>query len=186
MERILAQEARGFGSKVSGVAIGAFNLPARFIAKGFDDIGQNIISKQKEAYEDTLIEALINPEAAVELRRYFNKINPKMYYYTQALGRGGVELIDEVFNQNEAELNRQLQEERSTPSFGEFEQEEVEVDPNLQSSINTFQMPNVSQPLFDVPETDLGLEQLSSPTILPNEKDREIAMRRMGGIGSLV
>ena len=109
-----------------------------------------------------------------------------MYYYTQALGRGGVELIDEVFNQNEAELNRQLQEERSTPSFGEFEQEEVEVDPNLQSSINTFQMPNVSQPLFDEPETDLGLEQLSSPTILPNEKDREIAMRRMGGIGSLV
>ena len=176
MERILAQEARGFGSKVSGVAIGAFNLPARFIAKGFDDIGQNIISKQKEAYEDTLIEALINPEAAVELRRYFNKINPKMYYYTQALSRGGVELIDEVFNQNEAELNRQLQEERSTPSFGEFEQKEVEVDPNLQSSINTFQVPNA----------DLGLEQLTSPTILPNERDREIAMRQMGGIGSLV
>jgi len=186
MERILAQEARGFGSKVSGVAIGAFNLPARFIAKGFDDIGQNIISKQKEAYEDTLIEALINPEAAVELRRYFNKINPKMYYYTQAISRGGVELIDEVFNQNEAELNRQLQEERSTPSFGEFKQEEVEVDPNLQSSINTFQVPNVSQPLFDEPETDLGLEQLTSPTILPNERDREIAMRQMGGIGSLV
>ena len=47
-------------------------------------------------------------------------------------------------------------------------------------------MPSVSQPLFDAPETDLGLEQLSSPTILPDEKDREIAMRQMGGIGSLV
>jgi hypothetical protein len=84
------------------------------------------------------------------------------------------------------ERDEALRLEEQNPSFGEFEQEEVEVDPNLQSSLNTFQMPNVSQPLFDEPETDLGLDQLSSPTILPNEKDREIAMRQMGGIGSLV
>ena len=181
MERIMAQEGRGFGSKVGGVVTGLFNLPSRFIAKGFDDIGQNIISKQKEAYEDTLIEALINPDAAVELRRYFDKINPKMYYYTQALTRGGVDAIDEIFNQNEARLNEQLQEEREDPSFGPF-QEEPPVE-NLQGAIDSFQMPEMNEQIFSAPGPDLNLQQTLSPTILPDEADREIAMRSSGIAG---
>ena len=177
----MAQEGRNFGSKVGGVITGLFNLPSRFIAKGFDDIGQNIISKQKEAYEDTLIEALINPDAAVELRRYFDKVNPKMYYYTQALTRGGVEAIDEIFNQNEARLNEQLQEEREDPSFGPF-QEEPPVE-NLQGAIDSFQMPEMNEQIFSAPGPDLNLQQTLSPTILPDEADREIAMRSSGIAG---
>ncbi len=156
-------------------------MPSRFIAKGFDDIGQNIISKQKEAYEDTLIEALINPDAAVELRRYFDKINPKMYYYTQTLSRGGVEALDEVFNQNEARLNEQLQEERDEPSFGPLQ---VEPTPdNLQSSIDNFVIPQMNEQMFDVQSPNLNLQQTLSPTILPDEADREIAMRSSGIAG---
>ena len=181
MERIMAQEGKKFGSKVGEVIRGAFNLPSRFIAKGFDDIGQNIISKQKEAYEDTLIEALINPDAAVELRRYFDKINPKMYYYTQTLSRGGVEALDEVFNQNEARLNEQLQEERDEPSFGPLQ---VEPTPdNLQSSIDNFVIPQMNEQMFDVQSPNLNLQQTLSPTILPDEADREIAMRSSGIAG---
>ena len=50
---------------------------------------------------------------------------------------------------------------------------------------STSQVP-VSQPAFDLPESDLAPPQMLSPTILPDEKDREIAMRQMGGLGSLV
>ena len=41
-------------------------------------------------------------------------------------------------------------------------------------------MPNIDQPLFDQPSPDLTLQQTLSPTILPDELDREIAMRESG------
>ena len=168
--------------KAAGILKGLFNLPSRFIAKGFDDFGENIIRKQKEAYEDELIEALINPDRAVELRQYFDTLNPKIYYYTQTLARGGVEALDEIFNQNQARLNEIINIEQEDPSFGPLQVEQpVE---NLQSSLNQFQMPNIDQPLFDQPSPDLTLQQTLSPTILPDELDREIAMRN-SGIASL-
>jgi hypothetical protein len=56
----------------------------------------------------------------------------------------------------------------------------------LQSNIGQFSLPQMNQPAFDLPESDLAPPQMLSPTILPDEKDREIAMRQMGGLGSLV
>lgn len=56
----------------------------------------------------------------------------------------------------------------------------------LQSNIGQFSLPQMNQPAFDLPESDLAPSQMLSPTILPDEKDREIAMRQMGGLGSLV
>ena len=47
-------------------------------------------------------------------------------------------------------------------------------DVQLADQIVSFESPQVSDP-----------EIVMSPSILPNEKDREIAMRDMGGIGSL-
>ena len=44
----------------------------------------------------------------------------------------------------------------------------------------------MNQPAFDMPSSDLAPPQMLSPTILPDEKDREIEMRQMGGLGSLV
>jgi len=55
----------------------------------------------------------------------------------------------------------------------------------LQSNIGQFSLPQMNQPAFDMPSSDLAPPQMLSPTILPNEKDREIAMRQMGGLGSL-
>ena len=182
MSRLLEQEGMSRSVKAAGILKGLFNLPSRFIAKGFDDFGENIIRKQKEAYEDELIEALINPDRAVELRQYFDTLNPKIYYYTQTLARGGVEALDEIFNQNQARLNEIINIEQEDPSFGPLQVEQpIE---NLQSSLNQFQMPNIDQPLFDQPSPDLTLQQTLSPTILPDELDREIAMRE-SGIASL-
>ena len=45
----------------------------------------------------------------------------------------------------------------------------------LQQDIDSFTVPNVSSPSLAM-----------SPTVVPDERDREIAMRDMGGISSLV
>ena len=52
----------------------------------------------------------------------------------------------------------------------------------LSQSIDSFEMPDIATPAF---EPDLNPMQAASATILPDEKDREIAMRQLGGIGSL-
>ena len=57
---------------------------------------------------------------------------------------------------------------------------------NLQTSINNFQMPQVQGNMFEAPQPTLAPQQMMSPTILPNEDDREIAMRRQTGIAGLV
>jgi len=57
---------------------------------------------------------------------------------------------------------------------------------NLQTSINSFQMPQVQGNMFEAPQPTLAPQQMMSPTILPNEDDREIAMRRQMGIAGLV
>ena len=63
-------------------------------------------------------------------------------------------------------------------------QEEAEAQPvtpptdNLQGAMQNFEVPQIDQPLFDQP--DLNPIEVMSPTILPNEKDREIALRNSG------
>ena len=57
---------------------------------------------------------------------------------------------------------------------------------NLQGSIDNFQMPQVQGNMFEAPQPTLAPQQMMSPTILPNEDDREIAMRRQMGIAGLV
>jgi hypothetical protein len=50
-------------------------------------------------------------------------------------------------------------------------------DTNLASQIDSFTLPSV---------TESTMELAMSPTVVPDERDREIAMREAGGIGSLV
>lgn len=173
-------------SKIGSVAESIVNIPSAVAARGFRLPGmQKAETLQKDAFVDFLISNIVDPKKNIILRESITDIKPKIYLLTQTFAKGGMEAVENLATTIK-ERDEALRLEEQNPSFGEFEQEEVKVDPNLQSSINTFQMPNVSQPLFDEPETDLGLEQLTSPTILPDEKDREIAMRQMGGIGSLV
>ena len=54
---------------------------------------------------------------------------------------------------------------------------------NLQTSINNFAMPAIEQFAFEQPRSELSLPEMMSPTILPDELDREIAMRGSGIAG---
>ena len=49
--------------------------------------------------------------------------------------------------------------------------------PQLTEQIDSFTLPSV---------TESTMELAMSPTVVPDERDREIAMREAGGIGSLV
>ena len=55
----------------------------------------------------------------------------------------------------------------------------------LAENIDAIQVPQIDQPLFET-ESDLAPTELLSPTILPDERDREIAMRQQLGIAGLV
>jgi len=56
----------------------------------------------------------------------------------------------------------------------------------LQQDLSNFAVPMSQEPVFGMPQSNLTPPEMLSPTILPDEKDREIAMRQMGGLGSLV
>jgi hypothetical protein len=188
MQNLIQQEGKSVLTKTGGFLSALLTVPSRFIARGFDDIGENILLKQKERYEDVLIEALINPNKAKELRTFFDKLNPKMYFYTQSFVRGGTEALENIFVENQARMNEVLRVEKEEPSFGPLQREEtpdVDVE-NLQSQLNTFEMPSVDQDLFQAETPELTALEMASPTILPDERDREIAMRRQAGIAGLV
>ena len=55
-------------------------------------------------------------------------------------------------------------------------------DPQLAQSIDNFQMPEFSGNAFGAVDPVMA----SSPTLLPDERDREIAMRQNQGIAGLV
>ena len=171
---------------------GIFNIVPRLITKGFDDISENIIATQKEAYEDVLIDALINPKRAVELRQYLDAINPKIYFLTQGFARGGKEFIDYVSespSERYNELQKDLQEIEKqknidvTKQIIERENREKE---NIGSQIKNVN-PNTTSSLMNIPAfPDTGkINPAVSPTVLPNPQDRELAMRK-SGLASLV
>ena len=78
---------------------------------------------------------------------------------------------------------------RDETSANEVKLKEIE---NLQGSIDNFQMPQAQGSMFDAPPPNmappptLAPQQMVSPTLLPNEDDREIAMRQRAGIAGLV
>ena len=117
-------------------------------------------------------------------------MQPNVYLLTQTYARGGFEGVNELATTIRSR-QEDIEAEVADPSFGPLQAEPVEqpeVDSNLQGAINQFDMnmPQIDQPIFEMPGLELSPPELTSPSILPNEKDREIAMRQVGGIGSLV
>jgi|TARA_R110001606_G_scaffold33079_2_gene99282 hypothetical protein len=95
-------------------------------------------------------------------------------------------------------MRPQFRQEASPTEAGVEPVSESEIQ-NLQTQMQDFEMPDIATPAFEpnfmptIPSTlvaqtkpDLDPMQMASATILPDEKDREIAMRQqLGGIGSL-
>jgi len=185
---IEAEGATGLG-KARRYATGIFNLIPRLVGKGFDDVSQNILASQKEVYEDVLIEALINPKRAIELRSYLDTIKPATYLAVQTWGRGGEEALDTIttsIDERNAAILEEQQRHQDEQLMQEYQQQESDLK-NLQGSLQDFQVPQIDRPLFE-PEADMIVNPIlaQSPTIIPDPRDREIAMRQQLGIAGLV
>lgn len=165
--------------KTAGVVDAVSSIPSRLLFRG-TDLAAKANAAQKDAYIDLLISHVVDPSKRVILQEGLQAFKPNVYLATQTFARGGtegvIELADTIRMQNE-----RLKEEVAEPTSGPLQEEQPLED--LQGSLNQFQMPNIDQPLFDEPSPDLTLQQTLSPTILPDELDREIAMRGSGIAG---
>ena len=139
-------------------------------------------SRQKNAYMDLLISHIVDPSKVVESQAMLEAVKPLVYLMSQTFARSGKEGLDTLFTDIDSR-NQSLMDASEERAI-ETQQVEAPMDQqNLQSQIQDFQMPDIATPAF---EPDLSPMQATSATILPDEKDREIAMRQLGGIGSLV
>ena len=112
---------------------------------------------------------------------------PVTYAVSQSFAKGGWEGINNLSNtldqteqlrQDRAEI-REKEKANLPTSFEETSPYRNETD-NLQGAMQNFEqsMPQIDQPLFE--ESSLTPMEALSPTLLPNEKDREIALRNSG------
>ena len=109
-----------------------------------------------------------------------------------------INAVRQTLNRFQAPLVLQSLEETREPEFiDEMPSNDVNLRSennlsNLQGSIDNFQMPQAQGSMFDAPPPSmappptLAPQQMVSPTLLPNEDDREIAMRQQAGIAGLV
>ena len=136
-----------------------------------DDIAKSIALRQNEAYQNQLADYLLSGQPIEDVIKVFDT-----YGYTQAQSaiRGADEAVDYISDDDDISYR----DERIKDEV----RKELEAIQNQQSINMT---PQVNVPVFDVPE--MTSTERMSPSILPNEKDREIAVRDVSqGIGSLV
>ena len=114
------------------------------------------------------------------------QFKPGVYLLSQTFARGGIEAVTSLAD-TIREQNERIEQEVEAPTSGPLEQNPNQ--PNREDILNQINTlsPNTFTPIIgstDGPE--LSLPQMTSPSILPNEKDREIAMRQQSGIAGLV
>ena len=188
-------EIEGSGlSRYAAMALKApFDIPQRILIRGFDDLSQGAIAFQKEAYEDLLIRAIIDPKVALEFKKGLDSISPLVYLAVQSAARG-VDMPEAVteteinpqgelesLGDESLELRRRMREiEEQNRNAPQFDVEEEDV-------LDMRGMPMTSfDPLPSLPATPQLPTTPLSPGLLPSEEDREIAMRRQQGIAGLM
>jgi len=180
MQRMMEKEAAGFSEPIKLALRSIIELPQRLVVRGFDDLSQSAIGFQREAYEDTLIRALIDPKKAAELREGLDAINPLLYLVTQSTARS----VDIPTLMEPVERPSEFDENGMPTQMGD---ENLDLRRRMQEIEEQTQAPSAMVlPEFD-PLPITSMPQASpmnfSPTLLPNEDDREIAMRQQGIAG---
>ena len=174
--------------KVGGLIQSLINIPSRFggyaVGNGLDVGLGNLIGRQKDAYMDVLISHIVDPKKVTETQAILEATKPITYAISQTFAKGGVDGVANLIETTSR--TDKLREERAEIRA----QEEAEAQPvtppteDLQGAIQSFEVPQIDQPLFDEPISNT----MPSPTLLPNPKDQEIAMNqqmRKTGIAGL-
>ena len=184
IEKLISMEAATLGVKGKSFLYGLMNMTGKTATGQLGkETAEAAARTQHDLYEDVLIDALIDPNRTAELSQYFLKANPWAYWGVQTISRSGLEGLNEGMTSIE-EREAQIKSEQLQREY-ESQQPPPQDLENLQGSIQGFQVPQIDQPLFET-ESDLAPTELLSPTVLPDERDREIAMRQQLGIAGLV
>ena len=185
LERFIAREAAPGGVVTSAIR-SAIELPQRLVVRGFDDLATRQASKQKEAYEDVLITALIDGKAASQLAESLRAINPYVQFITNAVARG----VEDFSDIGPSDLEPARTDERGMP----IRKNQAPANVELRRRLEELR----AQEDQKTPEPDIGMftplpgttggpqsDFIDSPTLLPSDQDRELARRLQGGIGGL-
>jgi hypothetical protein len=166
----LAAEALKGAPKVANFTIALLNLPGRFISgKLGEDFVAEVAEKQKQKYLEILTDQLIaDPDAAKTLEQSLRFFSTNDFILKQTGTRAilGEEGARGIITEPSVQPYQP-----PPPSYDELLEEIENLDINA----------NVPQP-----SPELSTIEMTSPTILPDERDREIAMRRQAGIAGLV
>jgi len=202
MQKLLDKETRGLGRLAAGAVRSAMEIPQRILIRGFDDATAANIAFQREVYEDKLIEALIDPTVAADLAKAIDSVSPAVYFVSQAVARGGAEVFDTILedrlvpdevNPVTGQLERGPQGIEMIESAKEVTQPKQPLE-DPQAMLQGLSVPQVGgdasafEPLPQGPSAALAMGQIDpamSPTILPSDKDRELAMRLRGPLGGI-
>ena len=179
LERQLAGEAAGLTGRALETVLAITRLPARIVSSTFgigsagDDITKMISQKQTQGYYDKIADVLFDPNASKSVDEAFQFINAFEFGAKQAATRAvgeGVEAIGE----------------EDAPYRGPQREQYLQ---DLQSQLSVEPMPALDIDMFEpLPSLTDDSEFAMSPTVVPSESDREIAMRQQQrrGLGSLV
>jgi len=154
------------------------NTPGKIVSGRLGDDMINRISKEQQyKYQEVLTDILLtDPDAGNTLDEVYRFFSTNDFIAGQTGLRGVVEGSQSITEEPVQEFQSEDIRNQEPRDFDQY-LEEIE---NISPDSGAMNIPAPSAP------TDLSPPQMLSPTILPDEKDREIAMRRVGGLGSLV
>jgi len=186
-EDLFAEEASGLGQNALSLGLSILRLPGRFATGQLgDDLAAGIANKQREAYYDKMVDVMLSDDGVETIEDAYNVfsrmnllgVEVPVYGVKQGVARGiaeGVDALGDPLIQN-YEPTEQKSEEiiRDMERLNQIENEQSMVNPSL---------------FDDLPETSASAMVAPtplSPSLLPSEEDREIAMRRQQGIAGLM
>ena len=175
----LAHESLGGKTKAAQGALALVNLAGRFFQGRLgEDVVGRIAKDQQQEYLKILTDQLLEgPDTIKNLDEIYNFFNTNEFMIKQIGLRGGVEGYQGIT-------------EPSIQPYTGNEQPAQPEQPGYEDLLNQINSLSPTDGAMNmVPpanQSDLTLPQIASPTILPDERDREIAMRQQAGIAGLV
>jgi hypothetical protein len=189
---LLSIESNKAGVSAPEVIFNMFSLLGRSAKSIRDSVNGSMAAKYKQerinAYEDVLIEQIINPDPNRTLLKQMQESFPRYYAIaTQALKETGRAMEEGVTPSPET----QIREKRAASREEEQERLREEAASQIKMMESSQSSPSIETDIFaPLPKIGGGMSSLGIPgaTVLPSEQDRELAERlrqAKSGIGGL-
>ena len=184
IEKQLMEDTAGLGMRTARFLLAGVRLPGRIFQGTIgDDMLRSINMKQADAYYQTLADVLFDPDSIADIQKAYDYLDAFDFGVKQAVTRGAVEGVDAITSEDEPYSPTQGQLDEMIQQRIEQTQEQLD---NPQSSLDVDLFEDGLPGQTGAP---LNFDPAMSPTILPRDEDRELAMRmraRQSGIGGLV